>query len=192
MNIVNILLLIAISYKQISSPYPYHAQQKNICLKAEEKKLYDLLMAYRKEKNLPPIPLSASLTFVAQSHVYDLQTNKPNNDICNLHSWSDKGKWSPCCYTSDHARAQCMWDKPKELTSYTGNGYEISYYTTGQATAPDALKTWKNSPGHNSVIINSDIWSKPWNAIGIGISKNYAVVWFGHLKDLKPSPKVCN
>jgi hypothetical protein len=47
---------------------------------------------------------------------------------CNMHSWSDKGfnVWNSCCYTSDHAEAECMWDKPREITfgSFTGFGYE--------------------------------------------------------------------
>ena len=62
--------------------------------------------------------------------------NKPDAPPeCNLHSWSDKGPWSACCYTPDHAQAQCMWDKPSELTNYPGNGYEISAagYDSAQA-----------------------------------------------------------
>jgi hypothetical protein len=95
-------------------------------LSTEEKKLYDILMQYRKEKGLPAIPLSPSLTTVAQAHVKDLVNNKPDNENCNAHSWSAKGKWSPCCYTPNHAESKCMWSKPKELTTYTGNGYEIA------------------------------------------------------------------
>ena len=43
-----------------------------VCLTAEEKKLYDLIMEYRKSKKLPPIPLSTKLTLVAQTHARDL------------------------------------------------------------------------------------------------------------------------
>jgi uncharacterized protein YkwD len=74
-----------------------------------------------------------------------------------------------------------MWDKPRELTSYKGNGYEISYGIHGASvTADGALEGWKKSSEHNAVIINKGIWSDSnWNAIGVGISKGYAVVWFG-------------
>ena len=41
-------------------------------LSDEERKLYKLLMEYREENGLPNIPLSASLTSVAQTHVKDL------------------------------------------------------------------------------------------------------------------------
>lgn len=150
-------------------------------LSPEEKKLYELIMEFRKEKGLPNIKLSNSLTFVAQTHVKDLQTNRLFNSTCNMHSWSNNGTWTPCCYTEDSPKASCMWDKPRELTSYKGNGYEISYGIHGASvTAAGALEGWKKSSGHNAVIINQGIWSDSnWNAIGVGISKGYAVVWFG-------------
>jgi hypothetical protein len=151
---------------------------------ADEQKLYDLIMAYRKQKGLPVIPLSKSLTTVAQIHVKDLTDNRPVYGNCNLHSWSSKGKWTPCCYTRDHAQASCMWSKPRELTKYRGNGYEISFMDTGGATPIGALDSWQYSPGHNAVIINEGSWNEKWNAIGVGINGNYAVVWFGREPDV--------
>jgi len=149
----------------------------------EEAKLYSLLMNHRQEKGLPSIPLSSSLTHVAQTHARDLVDNYQFGDnSCNMHSWSDKGKWTPCCYTADHAQAACMWNKPGELTSYQGNGYEISYGGSKgyHATADLAFRAWKGSSGHYSTIVNEGIWKDvTWNAIGIGINKEYAVVWFG-------------
>lgn len=158
--------------------YSYSFSQE---LSAEELKLYNLITEYRKDKGLPKISLSKSLTFVAQTHVKDLQTKGLVNETCNLHSWSSNGSWTSCCYTSDHAKALCMWGKPRELTSYKGDGYEISYGSYGMsASAEDALNSWKGSSGHNAVIINQGIWSDNyWKAIGIGISNGYAVVWFG-------------
>ena len=154
-------------------------------LSTEEKNLYDMITEYRKENGLPYIPLSKSLTFVAQTHVKDLQTSGFVNSTCNMHSWSNNGPWTSCCYTSDHARASCMWNKPRELTSYPGNGYEISFGSYGASVnAEGALNGWKESHGHNSVIINQGIWAdNNWKAIGVGISKGYAVVWFGEELD---------
>ncbi len=159
---------------------PFFAQQ----LSSDEQRLYELIMEYRLEKNLPEIPLSPSLTIVAQAHVRDLAENEPNKGRCNLHSWSNKGNWKGCCYTSDHARASCMWDKPSELTDYPGKGYEISYMGYGRDMAADALEGWQSSHGHHRVIINQPPWTTPWNAIGIGIYKNFAVVWFGREEDV--------
>ena len=154
-------------------------------LNQEEKKLYDLIMDYRKSKGLSKIPLSKSLTYVAQTHVNDLMLNRPDQGKCNLHSWSNKGKWSPCCYTDDHAKAECIWSKPRELTNYQGNGYEISSWYSDIISAEKALKIWKSSSGHNALIINNSIWKRHhWRAIGIGIKGNYAVVWFGKESDV--------
>ena len=66
------------------------------------------------------------------------------------------------------------------ITSYTGYGYEIAYWSSGTVNAKGALNGWKSSAGHNSVIINQSKWhDNNWQAIGVGIYKNYAVVWFG-------------
>ncbi|NBC29739.1 MAG: CAP domain-containing protein [Spirochaetes bacterium] len=151
---------------------------------AEEERLYELIMAYRTKLGLPAIPLSPSLTTVAQVHVRDLEAHFTGGGTCNLHSWSDNGDWTPCCYTSDHARAECMWNKPRELTDYPGSGYEISYTHSAQADAAGALRSWQGSSGHNSVIVNAGVWeSHPWGAIGVGIYGRYAVVWFGEERD---------
>ncbi|MFM7234380.1 MAG: CAP domain-containing protein [Flavobacteriales bacterium] len=150
---------------------------------SEEQALFDLIMNYRKTKNLPSIPFSPSLTIVAQTHAKDLAENNPDQGRCNLHSWSGKGNWSQCCYTDDHAKAQCMWNKPSELTSYSGNGYEISAWSSEDITAEEALSMWKSSPGHHACVINSGIWKQPWQAMGVGIYQGYALVWFGNEVD---------
>lgn len=172
------------------------AQNKTytVCISKDEIKLYELIMQYRKEKGLPAIPLSRALTFVAKSHAKDLSENTLS-DGCNMHSWSDKGNWTACCYTSDHKKAQCMWDKPMELTNYSGDGFEIAHGVNGtyKATPEKALEGWKNSKGHNSVIISEGKWAdNPWKAIGIGIYNGYAVVWFGMDADSEGKPETCN
>ena len=179
--LVSILLLL-----QAGTSIEPAGQKGSVCLSSEEKKLYDMMMAYRKSKGLPPIKLSARLTEVAQTHARDLADNykfDPKNK-CNPHSWSSKGKWSSCCYTSDHKEAQCMWDKPKEIAGYTNPGYEIAYYSSAGASASEGLAGWKKSPSHNPLIVNEGMWSKVnWKAIGIGFYKEYGIVWFGELED---------
>ena len=141
---------------------------------------------YRESKGLSRIAYSPSLSAVAQAHVDDLDANHGStvNDTCNMHSWSDQGSWSSCCYTSDHAKAQCMWDKPQELTSYSGNGYEIAYWASWTPSAEDALEGWISSPGHHSVLASVPPWDDPpWKAMGAAIGKNYAAAWFGNAAD---------
>jgi uncharacterized protein YkwD len=82
-----------------------------------------------------------------------------------------------------------MWSKPRELTSYKGNGYEIACGSNECCsdfimTAAYALQAWKKSTGHNAVIVNQSIWNdNQWKAIGIGLSNGFAVVWFGKEPD---------
>lgn len=153
----------------------------------KEMELYNQIMNYRKKLHLSEIPLSPSLTIVAQTHVQDLDTYKiDQKKSCNLHSWSKNGNWSSCCYTEDNKQASCMWNKPAELTKYKSIGYEIAHWSSSPVTPEKALNGWKNSPGHNEVITNSGSWKNVnWQAIGIGIKNNYAVVWFGEEADVE-------
>jgi uncharacterized protein YkwD len=77
-----------------------------------------------------------------------------------------------------------MWNKPREIAGYESEGFEIAYYSSKGATAVEGLDGWKKSPGHNPLIVNTGMWSKiKWKAIGIGIYKEYGVVWFGQIDD---------
>ena len=127
--------------------------------------------------------------------VIDLNTYHPEKtcgDKGNLHSWSNNGNWQGkygesawkgCCYPDDHSNKTCMWEKPKEITNYPDNGYEISHWGSGTVTAQSALASWKTSSGHNDVILNKGMWSNlTWKAIGAAYGGNYACAWFGEVK----------
>ena len=187
------LLFSLVSILVFLSGSPQKIQAPSICISAEESKLYALIMEYRKSKNLKSIPLSSKLTQVAQAHTHDLNSEYEfdQNNKCNPHSWSKKGKWSACCYTADHKQAKCMWDKPTEIANYKSPGYEIAYYSSSGANALEGLNGWKLSPSHNEMITNSGIWKKvEWNAIGISLYKEYGVVWFGNAPD-NTTPEQC-
>lgn len=165
-------------------------------LSEDEARLYDLIMDYRESEGLERVPLSNCLTIVAQTHAKDLSINRPDKaQICNLHSWSRQGKWSPCCYTDDHARATCMWDKPSQLTSYKADGFEIACSQTSpynpdfRITPEVALELWQNSPSHNEVVLNLKAWEgRTFHAVGIGMYKGFATVWFGFEEDPSGAP----
>eukprot|EP01079_Euglenida_sp_SAG-EU17-18_P006044 gene6044-1080_t len=160
---------------------------------AELSALVEAVNDYRQSVGLARVPYSPSLQTTAELHVQDMVANYASlPDECNLHSWSGaSSQWTYCCYTSDHAQAECMWSKPREVSEYTGNGYEISYATSGKATTAGALSAWQTSSGHHDVILNRGIWDKEWKGMGAAMSGGYAVVWFGHAKDPVPSPIVC-
>ena len=153
--------------------------QDKVTLTTDEQILYDMIMEYRKKKNLPAIPLNKDLTYVAQEHARDLMENQPDQGNCNLHSWSDQGDWTACCYTDDHAEAECLWNKPREMTEYEGNGYEIAAWNSAGATPARALRGWIRSSGHHELIINKGIWKSEWKSIGVGMNGQYTTVWFG-------------
>ena len=141
----------------------------------------------RAQHQLPAIALSPSMCEVAAIHNQDLIDHAPHAPAqCNLHSWSDQGPWSACCYTSDHAQASCMWDKPKELTVYPGNGYEVSA-AGGGLTPQSAVDLWMNSPGHRAVLLSEGAWANPpWKALGADIKGGFAAAWFGREDDPAP------
>ncbi len=80
-----------------------------------------------------------------------------------------------------------MWDKPREIAGYESAGYEIAYYSSAGASAAEGLEGWKKSPSHNPLIVNEGIWNKvDWKGAGVGVYKEYGVVWFGELEDKSP------
>ncbi len=172
-------------------------ESEYLCINDTEAKMAALVNEYRRSKNLPPIPVSISLTKVARLHVNDLAENFTPGERCNLHSWSKDPRWSSCCYTPDHRRAACMWDKPRELTNYKGDGYEIAFsstyhYSSDVEFIKDALNGWKSSKGHNDILINGGKWkTASWKAMGVAIQGDYAVIWFGELPDKEGEPFLC-
>ena len=192
LSFVAALLLSLLGAFSLTKQKPADDSLKNYCVSQTDKKLYDMLMAYRKTLRLEPIPLSKSLSYVAFSHTMDLSLNRPDQKPCNLHSWSNKGSWKPCCYTSDHKKAACMWDKPNEIAGFAGDGFEIAAYYSSKETPEMAISQWKGSPGHNAVMANKGMWAgKKWQSVGVSIYGNYAVMWFSEMDDALGVPNVC-
>ena len=190
-------LLLLFSENSFPQKQPKVKLLPEICLSQTEAEVYKLINEYRVQKGLPEVKLSASLCYVARTHAIDQTENFKEGKRCNMHSWSNKGNWSACCYTPDHKNAKFMWNKPRELTNYQGDGFEISFYSTYEYTSTEdvakaILDGWKKSPGHNDVILNKNIWKKvSWQAMGIGIYGEYANVWFGMAEDEAGEPLPC-
>lgn len=56
-----------------------------------------------------------------------------------------------------------------------------------------ALNLWKNSPGHNNVIIEQGVWKGyNWPAMGVGIYQRYAVTWFSTQVDPAGTITTCD
>ena len=162
------------------------------CLSPEEVELVTLINLYRGRRGLPAVAISRSLVQTARVHVQDLQDNYlPNTRDrrglhCNLHSWSSRGSWQPVCYTSDHAYADLMRSKPREITAraYDEVGYEVAYYSSSEATPGKAMEAWSKSQRHRDLIFEMAKWSGAHlKAVGAAVSDNYAVAWFGETPD---------
>ncbi len=145
-------------------------------LEPEEEKLYRLINEYRAQNRLPAIARSPALNLVANRHVRDLTVNLRKL----THGWSN------CPYNaSDQTTYPCMWEAPKRLhTNYPGMSYENAHFKSGGATAESALSSWQDSTAHKAVILNQGVWHDyNWQAIGVGIYQDYAVIWFGKEAD---------
>lgn len=152
----------------------------------EQRRFADSINTYRVARQLPRIAVSASLMAVARAHLEDLEQRYRRDTQCNMHSWSNAANWSGCCYTPDHARAACMWDKPREITRgrYSSPGYEIVAHYSDPITPARALLIWQESPPHLAMLLNMQQWAQhPWQAMGAAIGPHYAVVWFGEEPD---------
>ena len=80
-----------------------------------------------------------------------------------------------------------MRGKPREITTntYDDVGYEVVYWTSGQATSPAlAFESWNRSPDHQALLFETGKWSGiRFKAIGAGFTENYVVLWFGPITD---------
>jgi hypothetical protein len=162
----------------------------DVYLTPNDEALGQAVNAYRASRNLHSIPVTVSLTEVAQLHARDLAIYRPHEHIdpisglgCTLRSWSDNGIWTPVCYVPDHRNAEGMWNKPHEITVYTGIGFEL---VAGPfvSSPPQAVNLWSGSSPHNDMLLNQGIWATAtWMAMGVGFYEGYASVWFGQSSD---------
>lgn len=165
-------------------------------LSAKEKELIKLVNDYREQHGKKRLKVSKSLMKVARTHINDLNMNfdmeNPPVDVRgmkgNIHSWSNKGDWTPVIYTDDHEYDKLTKIKPKEIAGYNQSGYEVA--VNGYMITPQrALESWKNSPGHNDTILSQNGWKDPapelvedgltgLSNMGVAINGDYACIWF--------------
>jgi hypothetical protein len=146
----------------------------------DETILFNMINDMRRQNKLPSIPLSLDLCKVAQIHIADLIKWKPQEKGCSLHSWSGSGKWTSCCNTKEVFGIQCMKSKPREITGYLGDGYELIYWGEDNAIPAEAAALWKEVGASSDMILSKGKWSGyQWKALGAGIKSGYAVLWLG-------------
>ena len=172
------------------------SQKKSVpasfCITKQEKELFNLINRIRKENGKTALALSASLSYVAKTHVNDLKEHHPDTSICNLSSWSNKGSWTPCCYNSYVPKPLCMKKKPRELTSFPYYGYEFVLYFEDGVDMDSLQKLIYETDELIDMILTKGAWKmKKWIIAGVGINQNYVSVWFAQRKDVIKPPAVC-
>jgi len=146
--------------------------------------LFNMINDMRVQGKMQPIPLSQNLCKVAHCHIDDLIVSKPQDNGCSLHSWSSSGNWTPCCNSKDPAGVQCMKSKPREITGYQGNGFELIYWGEDKATPSDAAALWQQVEASADMILCRGKWKVyQWKALGVGIKDGYAILWLGDKAD---------
>lgn len=151
-----------------------------IVLTHDETILFNLINDLRVQNKMPVLPLSEKLCFVAHTHIDDLIKSKPFENGCGLNSWSENANWTACCHVKDPSGINCMKSKPKELTGYPGNGFELVYAADDKAVPTEAADLWKQVDASADMILNKGRWKDyQWKVMGVGIKEGYALLWFG-------------
>jgi len=165
----------------------------DFCVFQEEYELVKMINEYRATFSKSQLNLSNSLCFVAHQHNTDLFINKPDTLGCNMHSWSEKGNWTPCCYNSSLEDKACLYDKPMELTDFPGSGFELIFWDSKNANAIDAFDFWRSIEYSRSVLLNeNEPYEDVWKSIGVSIEGSYAIVWLSTFDDVENLTRICN
>ncbi len=186
------LLFFVVFFIQVTPVSAQKMLPKGICLTQNEQLLSRLINEIRKDYEKSALPLSISLTYVAKTHIKDLKEHHPDTSVCNLSSWSDRGKWTPCCYNPYVVKHECMWKKPKELTPYPYRGYEMVAWFQDTVTVDSLKQLWAEQPEVLDMILTRGVWEqKKWRTFGVAMDEHYVSVWFGQRPDKAGKPALC-
>lgn len=185
---ISVLLILGTIKGQNNNKVP-----DDFCISGVENQLFERINIFLTENGKKPLELSKSLSYVAKTHVNDLEQNHPDTSVCNLSSWSDKGTWTACCYNPYVPNPDCMWDKPKELTSFQYRGYELALYFEEEFNTDTIMQLlYSSNQVLDMLLTKGDYSSKKWICIGLGINDNYTSIWFAQRTDKAGEPDICD
>jgi hypothetical protein len=157
---------------------------KKYAIEKNELSLVDAINKYRSQKGQGELQLSRSLSFVAHVHLNDIRLNSKDEHGCNLNSWSDKGKWIPCCFDGKQISLDLMTSKPSEIIGFRGKGYEIVIAAKKGVSSNDLTKFWLSTKATQDFILNKGQWSnRNWQCMGVSIYKGFASIWASDMPD---------
>ena len=176
-----IILSAPVVFSQSKAPV---TAPKKYSIEKNELKLVDAINKFRSEKGQGELQLSLSLSFVAHTHLNDIRLNSKDEHGCNLNSWSDKGKWIPCCFDGSQKSLDLMTSKPSEIIGFRGKGYEIVIVAKKGISTNNMTSLWLNSKATQDFILNKGQWSnRNWQCIGVSIYKGFASIWASDMPD---------
>jgi hypothetical protein len=156
----------------------------NYSITKNEMKLSDAINAFRSKHDLGELQLSPSLSFVAKTHLNDIRLYSKDEHGCNMNSWSDKGKWIPCCFNEKQKNMDLMTSKPSEIIGFRGKGYEIVIASKKGASTKDLVALWLNTKSTQDFIMNKGLWSnRNWQCMGVSIYNGFASIWASEMPD---------
>ena len=157
---------------------------KKYAIEKNELSLIDAINKYRSQKGQGELQLSPSLSFVAHTHLNDIRLNSKDEHGCNLNSWSDKGKWIPCCFDGKQKSLDLMTSKPSEIIGFRGKGYEIVITAKKGISTKDLTNLWLDNKATQDFILNKGQWSnRNWQCMGVSIYNGFASIWASDIPD---------
>jgi hypothetical protein len=137
---------------------------------SEEVALLNQINQYRAQQGLGKLVLSTKLTQAAYSHSSDMASkNYFAHDSLNGASFADRIK----------------------ATGYSGNTYLGENIAAGISTGAQTFSMWKNSPGHNAIMLGKD-----YKAVGISRAYNanstYKWYWTADFGGIADTPVTTN
>jgi hypothetical protein len=168
-----------------------HSVPSTFSIGKDEIKLTELINKYRSKKGLGELQVSASLCFVAKTHLSDVFKNRPDKKGCSLYSWSDKGSWKPCCFKNNIVNLDQMAAKPFEVAGFRGKGFEVMISAIENKSMVDLLDLWLKKKTTGDFLLSAGKWnSKSWQSMGVSVYKGYASIWLSEIPDRISLPQI--
>ena len=184
------LLLLFSAYMIMSAPLAF-AQRKTAktipstyFIERNEIQLSEAINKFRVKKGLGELQLSPSLSYVAKTHLNDIRLHSKDQHGCNLNSWSDKGKWTSCCFNSKQKDLELMTTKPEEITGFRGKGYEIVIMAKKGVSTKNLTDLWLAATMTEEFLLNAGQGSnRNWQSMGVSIYHGFASIWLSEMPD---------
>ncbi|GAA4838932.1 hypothetical protein [Algivirga pacifica] len=165
----------------------------NTCISKEDHKLIFLINEIRSKQDLPVLQYAQGLTYVAQTHLADLNLNHVPEGPCLPYSWYQVEGVTNCCIEASKPDWSCVISKPHELIDYPAKGFEVVLSLHEEnMNAQEVIHQLKTSSQAMTMVLNQKNWSAiEWKSIGLSIGEKYAILWFSNYQETAQKIIIC-